>query len=133
MKADKLMYCERYNDGSGIEYAVEFSSEPYLHDETIIGAISVTHVDTVTLPITKLDWLIDCLELVRQNLASDKAKNQQGQMRGEAVNIMDSKALMDWFCYHTVSSEVRNRNPCWVLYAHELKSLVAGKVLVSAD
>ena len=49
------------------------------------------------------------------------------------MNIMDSTALMEWFCSHSVSSKPHNRKPCWKLYAHELKALVTGKVLVSAD
>ena len=49
------------------------------------------------------------------------------------MNTMDSAALMDWFCSHSVSSKFHHREPCWKLYTHDLKALTAGKVLVSAD
>ena len=69
MKAKRLTYAERYSDNSGIEFSVEYVKEPYFHDPRISGVINLHHVDTITFPVTKLDWLIDCLSRVKQELS----------------------------------------------------------------
>jgi len=71
MKADRLTYCEKYSDGA-IEFAVEYVNDPYLHDKSINGVIRLTHIDTVDFPITKLDWLIGCLQQVRANVENEE-------------------------------------------------------------
>lgn len=65
MKPDRLTYQEKYSDGSEVEFEVAYSSEEYLHDKSIKGVIKSTHLDDVEFPITKLDWLIECLQRVK--------------------------------------------------------------------
>lgn len=67
MKMNRMVYAERYSDGSDIEFQVEYVCEPYLHDNSIDGVINITHLDTITFPITKLDWLIECLQRIKAN------------------------------------------------------------------
>lgn len=63
-KVNRATYCEKYSDGSGVEFDVTYEREPYLHDSKIIGYVKITHVGDVTFPITKVEWLIDCLQRV---------------------------------------------------------------------
>lgn len=65
MKPDRLTYHEKYSDGSSVEFGVTYHKEPYLHDKKIIGYVDITHIDTATFPITKLDWLIECLQRIK--------------------------------------------------------------------
>jgi len=67
MKADRLTYHEKYDDGSGVEFAVTYEHEPYLHDEKVIGFVTIKHCDDVVFPIDKVEWLIDCLNRVLTN------------------------------------------------------------------
>lgn len=71
MKADRLTYCEKCSDGSAVEFSVEYVNEPYLHDKNIKGAITIHHVDSATFPITKLDWLIECLQRVKAEVEKE--------------------------------------------------------------
>jgi len=67
MKANRITYCELYKDTSTVEFGVEYSDEAYLHDKSIKGIVTLTHIDSITFPITKINWLIECLERVRAN------------------------------------------------------------------
>ena len=72
MKANRLTYHEKYSDGSAVEFGVTYRREPYLHDKKIIGFVNIHHVDTVTFPITKVEWLVECLQRV---LAEHRGRN----------------------------------------------------------
>lgn|GEM_PF-2790810 len=67
MKANKITYHERYSDGSGVEFAVTYEDKEYIHDESVSGVITIEHIDSVEFPITKLEWLIECLQNIRHN------------------------------------------------------------------
>ena len=67
MKADRMSFVQHYSDGSGAEFEVIYEHVPYLHDETIIGTVTIDHVDNVTFPITKVPWLIDALQRIVNN------------------------------------------------------------------
>jgi len=64
VKANRITYHEKYSDGSGVEFSVTYKQEPYLHDEKIIGFVDIAHGDEITFPITKVEWLIECLQRV---------------------------------------------------------------------
>jgi hypothetical protein len=68
MKADRLTYRKMYSDGSDVEFEVAYINEPYLHDKKIQGFVKIEHVDDLVIPITKLNWLIECLSRIKQNL-----------------------------------------------------------------
>lgn len=56
------------DDPESIEYGVRYEQKPYLHDESIIGVIELTHVGEITIPVTQLDWFIDKLQKIRERV-----------------------------------------------------------------
>ena len=76
MKADRLTYHEKYSDGSDVEFAVTYENKPYLHDEEIQGVITIEHIEEIDFPITKVDWLIECLERIRDNASNEQRESR---------------------------------------------------------
>ena len=54
----KLAFEQHYSDDSGVEYAVRFDRAQ--HEE-----IEIEHVQSITIPLCKLEWLIGRLKDVR--------------------------------------------------------------------
>lgn len=68
-KPDVLCFEKHYSDQpEEVEFSVRYDRKPYLHDEDIIGYLTLEHVDNITIPITQLDWLIGTLERIRSEL-----------------------------------------------------------------
>lgn len=42
-KADVLCFEKYYSDNSGVEFSVRYDRKPYLHDEKIIGYVTLEH------------------------------------------------------------------------------------------
>lgn len=57
-----------YDDGSGVEYRVTYERKPYLHDKEIIGSINIKHGDDIDIPANKVQWLIQCLVQIRDEI-----------------------------------------------------------------
>lgn len=54
----------RYSDDSGVEYAVRYDSEANTNEGT--GAIEFENCGKVQIPQSKIDWLIYCLQQIKQ-------------------------------------------------------------------
>ena len=55
----KIAFEERYSDDSGVEFAVCFDSSKKL------GELKFECVNTVEFPADRLDWIIECLNYIR--------------------------------------------------------------------
>ena len=62
---DIVCFEKHYNDDSGVEFSVRYDKKPYLHEKSIIGYVTLEHIDQITIPVTQLDWLIKSLERIR--------------------------------------------------------------------
>lgn len=71
MKATSIAFERRYADDSGIEYAVRLKP----------GEIQFEAVDTVSFPIKEIDWLLNTLQRIKQELP---AANNQGSGDADA-------------------------------------------------
>jgi hypothetical protein len=57
-KATALAFERRYADGSGVEYAVRLKGDK----------IELESVDDVSFPVAELDWLIACLQRIKDEV-----------------------------------------------------------------
>ena len=63
---DIICFEKAYQDQpEDIEFSVRYDNKPYLHNKEIIGVLTITHLDDISIPITELPWLISCLERIR--------------------------------------------------------------------
>lgn len=60
MKPTRIAFERRYADDSGVEYAVRLDNQE--------GVIEIEHVDTIDIPSSEVDWLIDALNAVRREI-----------------------------------------------------------------
>lgn len=68
-KVDVLCFEKYYaDDSSSVEFSVRYDRKPYLHDNEIVGYITLEHLDDITIPITQLDWLINVLQRIRSEI-----------------------------------------------------------------
>ncbi len=69
IKPDVLCFEQCYaDDPSEIEYSVRYDKKPYLHDENIIGYVTLEHVDNICFPVNQLDWLIRSLQRIKDEI-----------------------------------------------------------------
>lgn len=62
----KMAWQQNYSDNSGVEYAVEFdATEDKRGSDKELGVIRLHNVGYVEFPVTKIQWLIDCLEHIK--------------------------------------------------------------------
>jgi hypothetical protein len=74
MKATSISFEQRYSDDSGVEFAVRLRpgrGDPY-------PQIEFERIDTAAFPADKIDWLIGCLERIRDEL-DDSARADTGE------------------------------------------------------
>jgi len=62
LSADKLSFGHLYSDGSGFEYMVSL-------DANVEDAIVIfSHGDAAAFPIEQLDWLLACLQRIKNEI-----------------------------------------------------------------
>ena len=59
----KMAWEEKYSDDSGVAFAVRFDAAESTNEG--LGAIEFECVDKASFPLTKIDWLIDCLQKIK--------------------------------------------------------------------
>ena len=59
----KMAFEEMYSDDSGVEYAVRYDC--YGKSTEGEGVIQFECIEKIDFPISKINWLIDCLEVIR--------------------------------------------------------------------
>jgi hypothetical protein len=57
----KISWEKRYSDDSGVQYAVRFDATKANHEDGG-PVIEIECIDSVSLPLSMLDWLMDCLK-----------------------------------------------------------------------
>jgi hypothetical protein len=68
-KVNVLCFEKYYSDDSmAVEFGVRYDRKPYLHDEKIEGYITITHLDDITIPENQLDWLMNVLQRIKDEL-----------------------------------------------------------------
>lgn len=60
IKPQKISFEDKYSDDSGVEFGVAFD-DLKLDDE-----ITFERIDKVSFPMSRLDWLIDCLIYIKE-------------------------------------------------------------------
>lgn len=64
-KATKLIFEKHYEDNSGVRAAVRYDST---RDDREIEIMSISEDWAANLPVSDLDWLIDCLQRVQSEI-----------------------------------------------------------------
>jgi len=64
MKPTKIAYEEFYSDNSGVEFAVRFDATQTANDGSQ-GIIEIEHINKIDFPVSKIDWLIYCLQRIK--------------------------------------------------------------------
>ena len=59
----KMAWETMYSDASGIEYAVRYDANQNTNEG--VGAIEFENCGKVQFPHSKIDWLIDCLQKIK--------------------------------------------------------------------
>ncbi len=66
---DIICFEKHYNDQPDeVEFSVRYDKKPYLHDESIIGYVTIEHIDDISIPVTQLDWLINSLRRIKAEI-----------------------------------------------------------------
>lgn len=60
IRPQKIAFESKYSDESGVEFGVSLDSLEF--DEEI----TFDRINKVSFPISRLDWLIDCLTYIRE-------------------------------------------------------------------
>jgi len=65
-KISSIAFEQRYADDSGVEFAVKYHNyaEP---------CIEFQHINSITFPLEKLDWIINCLLKIRSETNESKS------------------------------------------------------------
>jgi hypothetical protein len=64
IRADHMSFEHQYGDDSGVQYAVRLRTR-HSTGETLV---QLEHCGTVDFPITELDWLIACLQRIKDEV-----------------------------------------------------------------
>lgn len=56
LRAYRMDFTQRYDDDSGVQYAVRLDGED----------IQIEAVDVITIPISQLDWMIAALQRIKE-------------------------------------------------------------------
>jgi hypothetical protein len=68
VKPTKMSFEERYSDDSGDEFAVRCdTTKTCVNGE--IGVVEFEHIGEIDFPLSKLDWIIDCLQKIKAEVA----------------------------------------------------------------
>jgi hypothetical protein len=59
----KMAWETQYSDGSGVEFAVRYDANKTTTE--CEGAIEFEAIDVVRFPLSKIDWLIECLQQIK--------------------------------------------------------------------
>ena len=63
----KIAWEKRYADDSGVEFAVRYNADNVSYNGAN-GFIEFESVDTLRFPLEELEWLIDCLSSLKNEL-----------------------------------------------------------------
>lgn len=61
-KPQKIYFEQRYSDDSGIEYGVRYENNKGVH------TIEIESVDTISIPLDKIDWVIECINYTKEQI-----------------------------------------------------------------
>lgn len=61
----KLAFEERYDDDSGVEFAVSFNGHE-VHSNGCQGVVEFEHAGVTSFPVDRLDWLIERLVAIKE-------------------------------------------------------------------
>lgn len=82
MIANKMCFSKTYSDESGVEFAVGLQSD------AIGREILLEHVNNVDFPLVLLDWLIECLQRIKEEVKDNECSMKEQQMRdGDVVLV----------------------------------------------
>ena len=56
---NKIAFEKRYSDDSGVEFGVRYDANHFINE------IELEAVQTISMPATQLDWLIESLQAIR--------------------------------------------------------------------
>lgn len=63
MIANKICFLKKYSDDSGVQFAVRFESDKSERE------ILFEHCNIVDFPLEQLDWLIECLQRIKEEVS----------------------------------------------------------------
>ena len=65
MKPTLIGFEKKYLDGSGVEYSVQYDAS------RVFDEIELRRIHTIGFPLDQLDWLIECLQSIRDALGNE--------------------------------------------------------------
>lgn len=68
----RLHFETQYSDDSGVEFAVRFNSDDDACCGSVEGSIEIEHINKVSIPIDRLDWLQDCISKIKVEVGKNK-------------------------------------------------------------
>jgi len=78
---NKLAFERRYSDDSGIEYAIRLDSNS-IANNTEIGEIEFEHVNKCEFPLSEIDWIIECLQKIKDEVKPKMSSSQLNKTGG---------------------------------------------------